>query len=57
MLDCLETYFLTGTETENAWNCFNNIQMQDKRHPTETFTEFKSRFLADTIEGDIPESE
>ena len=57
MLDCLETYFLTSIETENTQNCFNNMQMQDKRHLTETFIEFKSRFLADAIEGDILESE
>jgi hypothetical protein len=57
MLTCLETYFLTGTEKEEARNRFNDMHMQDKSHPQENFPEFKARFLADAIEGGVPESE
>jgi hypothetical protein len=32
MLTCLETYFLTGTEKEEARNRFNDMSMQDKTH-------------------------
>ena len=57
MLTCLETYFLTGTEEDEARNRFNNMRMQDKAHSQESFPEFKARFLADAIEGGVPESE
>ena len=33
------------------------MHMQDKSHPQENFPEFKARFLADAIEGGVPESE
>jgi chemotaxis protein histidine kinase CheA len=57
MLTCLETYFTTGTETEEARNRFNDMKMQDKGHPHENFPEFKARFLAEAIEGNVAESE
>jgi hypothetical protein len=57
MLACLQTYFLTGTEQEEARNRFNDMHMQDKGHASETFPDFKARFLADAIEGNVPESE
>ena len=57
MLTCLESYFLSGTETEEARNRFNDMHMQDKGHVQESFPEFKARFLADAIEGNVPESE
>jgi hypothetical protein len=57
VLTCLETYFLTGTEKEEARNRFNDIHMQDKTHANENFLEFKARFLANAIEGGVPESE
>jgi Zinc knuckle len=57
ILTCLETYFLTGTEKEEARNRYNDMSMQDKTHPQESFPEFKARFLADAIEGGVPESE
>jgi hypothetical protein len=57
MLTCLETYFLTSTEKEEARNRFNDMHMQDKSHSQENFPEFKARFLADAIEGGVPKSE
>jgi chemotaxis protein histidine kinase CheA len=57
MLDCLRTYFLTGTEKEEARNRFNDMYMQDKANPHENFPEFKARFLANAIEGGVSESE
>ena len=57
MLTCLETYFLTGTEKEEARNRFNDMHMQDKSHSQENFPEFKARFLADVIEEGVPKSE
>jgi hypothetical protein len=57
MLNCLETYFLTGTKKEEARNRFNDMQMRDKSYPQENFPEFKARFLANAIKGGVPESE
>jgi hypothetical protein len=57
MISCLEGYFMTGTEKEEARNRFNDMYMQDGSHVGETFPEFKARFIADAIEGNVPESE
>ena len=57
MLECLETYFLTGTEQEEARNRFNDMCMQEPGYATESFPEFKARFIADAIEGGVPQSE
>jgi len=57
MISGLEVYFLTGTEKEEARNRFNDMSMQDKGHTGESFPEFKARFIAEAIEGNVPESE
>jgi len=57
MLTCLETYFLTSTKKEEAWNQFNDMHIQDKSHLQENFPKFKARFLANTIKGGVPELE
>ncbi|OAF60979.1 hypothetical protein VC83_02465 [Pseudogymnoascus destructans] len=44
MMDLLGSYYLTGNETEQARNLFDDLQMGEKGHAAETFPEFKARF-------------
>ena len=44
MLETLSTYFLIGTEAEEARKRFYNLRIRDKAHLTETFPEFRARF-------------
>lgn len=57
MLRDLTEYFVTGTEQEEAKNRFYDSSMRDHSHPKESFSDFKSRFIADAIEGCIAPSE
>ncbi|KFY31793.1 hypothetical protein V493_00790 [Pseudogymnoascus sp. VKM F-4281 (FW-2241)] len=49
MMDLLGSYYLTGNETEQAWNEFDDMQMGQKGHSNETFPEFKARFQSAAI--------
>ena len=44
MLDTLSTYFLIGTEAEEARKRFYTLRIRDKAYLTETFPEFRARF-------------
>ena len=57
MLDTLSTYFLTGTEAEEARKRFHTLRMRDKAHPTETFPEFRARFQLEAIQGNVAKTE
>ena len=57
MLETLSTYFLTGTEAEEARKRFHNLRMRDKAHSTETFPEFRARFQLEAIQGNVAKSE
>jgi hypothetical protein len=57
MIDLLESYFVTGYETEDARNSFKALWMGEKGHENETFAEFKGRFTSMAILGEIPQSE
>ncbi|ELR10100.1 hypothetical protein GMDG_04500 [Pseudogymnoascus destructans 20631-21] len=57
MMDLLGSYFLTGNETEQARNLFDDLQMGEKGHVSETFPEFKARFQSAAITGQVNESE
>jgi len=57
MIELLESYFLTGYETEDARNAFQALQMGGKDHHNETFAEFRGRFTSMAILGEIPASE
>ncbi|KFY97259.1 hypothetical protein V500_02153 [Pseudogymnoascus sp. VKM F-4518 (FW-2643)] len=53
MMDLLGWYYLTGNETERARDLFDNLQMGEKGHATETFLEFKARFQSAAIIGQV----
>ncbi|ELR05081.1 hypothetical protein GMDG_07123 [Pseudogymnoascus destructans 20631-21] len=57
MMDLLGSYYLTGNETEQARNLFDDLQMGEKGHASETFPEFKARFQSAAITGQVLESE
>jgi hypothetical protein len=57
ILDLLSLYYLTGNETEQARNRFDNLQIGDKAYANETFPEFKARFQNAAIMGRVHESE
>ncbi|OAF60040.1 hypothetical protein VC83_03122 [Pseudogymnoascus destructans] len=57
MMDLLGSYYLTGNETEQARNLFDDLQMGEKGHTNETFSEFKARFQSAAITGQVTESE
>ncbi|ELR04703.1 hypothetical protein GMDG_01561 [Pseudogymnoascus destructans 20631-21] len=57
MMDLLGSYYLTGNETEQARNLFDDLQMGEKGHASETFPEFKAHFKSAAITGQVSESE
>jgi hypothetical protein len=57
MISLLSSYFLTGNETEQARNRFDDMQMCEKGYTAETFTEFKARFQNAAIQGQVTRSE
>ncbi|ELR05500.1 hypothetical protein GMDG_07422 [Pseudogymnoascus destructans 20631-21] len=57
MMDLLGSYYLTGNETEQARNLFDDLQMGEKGHASETFPEFKACFQSAAITGQVSESE
>ena len=57
MMDLLSSYYLTGNETEQARNLFDDLQMGEEGHEGETFPEFKARFQSAAITGQVAESE
>jgi hypothetical protein len=57
MMDLLASYYLTGNETEQARNLFDDLQIGEKGHTSETFPEFKARFQSAAIIGQVTESE
>ncbi|ELR08559.1 hypothetical protein GMDG_03254 [Pseudogymnoascus destructans 20631-21] len=57
MMDLLGSYYLTSNETEQARNIFDDLQMGEKGHASETFPEFKARFQSSAITGQVSESE
>lgn len=57
MMDLLGSYYLTGNETEQARNQFDDLHMGEKGHANETFPEFKARFQSAAITGQVTESE
>ena len=57
MLDTLSTYFLTGTEAEEARKRFHTLRIRDKAYPTETFPEFRARFQLEAIQGNVAKTE
>ena len=57
MMDLLGSYYLTGNETEQARNFFDDLQMGEEGHANETFSEFKARFQSAAITGQVTESE
>ncbi|ELR02261.1 hypothetical protein GMDG_05331 [Pseudogymnoascus destructans 20631-21] len=57
MMDLLGSYYLTGNETEQARNLFDDLQMGEKGHASKTFPEFKARFQSAAITGQVSESE
>ncbi|ELR09073.1 hypothetical protein GMDG_03659 [Pseudogymnoascus destructans 20631-21] len=57
MMDLLSSYYLTGNETEQARNLFDDLQMGEKGHASETFPEFKACFQSAAITGQVSESE
>jgi hypothetical protein len=57
MIDLLGSYYLTSNETEQARNQFDDMQMGEKGHSSETFPEFKARFQSAAITGQVTESE
>jgi hypothetical protein len=56
-MDLLGSYYLTGNETEQARNLFNDLHMGEKGHIDETFPEFKARFQGAAITGQVAYSE
>ncbi|ELR10145.1 hypothetical protein GMDG_08725 [Pseudogymnoascus destructans 20631-21] len=57
MMDLLGSYYLTGNEMEQARNLFDDLQMGEKGHASETFPTFKARFQSAAITGQVAESE
>jgi len=57
MIQLLESFFITGNETELYRNAFHDLQMGDKDHLNETFPEFQARFLNTAIQGGVPKSD
>ncbi|ELR07999.1 hypothetical protein GMDG_08584 [Pseudogymnoascus destructans 20631-21] len=57
MMHLLGSYYLTGNETEQARNLFDDLQIGEKGHASETFPEFKARFQSAAITGQVSESE
>lgn len=57
MMDLLGSYFLTGNESEQARNLFDDLHMGEKGHASETFPEFKARFQSAAITGQVANSE
>ena len=57
MMDLLGSYYLTGNETEQARNLFDDLQMGEKGHANETFSEFKARFQSAAITGQVTKLE
>ena len=57
MMDLLGSYYLTGNETEQARNLFDDTQMGEKGHTNETFPEFKARFQSAAIIGQVTKLE
>ena len=57
MIALLESYFLTGYETEDARNAFQALHMGGKDHTYESFAEFRGRFTSMAVLGAIPDSE
>ncbi|ELR08834.1 hypothetical protein GMDG_03508 [Pseudogymnoascus destructans 20631-21] len=55
MMDLLGSYYLTGNEMEQARNLFDDLQMGEKGHASETFLE--ARFQSAAITGQVSESE
>ncbi|ELR08516.1 hypothetical protein GMDG_03215 [Pseudogymnoascus destructans 20631-21] len=56
MMELLGSYYPTGNETEQARNLFDDLQMGEKGHASETFPEFKG-FQSAAITGQVSESE
>ncbi|ELR03022.1 hypothetical protein GMDG_05873 [Pseudogymnoascus destructans 20631-21] len=54
MMDLLGSYYLTGNETEQARNLFDDLQMGEKGHAAETFPEFKARFQSAASQDKSP---
>ncbi|OBT70700.1 hypothetical protein VF21_10660 [Pseudogymnoascus sp. 05NY08] len=57
MMVLLGSYFLTGNETEQAQDLFDDLQMGEEGHANETFLEFKARFQSAAITGQVTELE
>lgn len=57
MMDLLGSYYLTGNETKQARNEFDDMQMGEKGYSNETFPEFKARFQSAAITGQVLQSE
>ncbi|ELR03023.1 hypothetical protein GMDG_05874 [Pseudogymnoascus destructans 20631-21] len=57
MMDLRGSYYLTGNEAEQARNLFDDLQMGEKGHASETFPEFKARFQSAAITGQVSLSE
>ncbi len=53
MLDTLESYFVTGFETDQNRNQFFDLKMEDKDHARESFPEFIARFRSKAILGGV----
>jgi hypothetical protein len=57
MIAFLESYFTSGDEKDQAQTRFYAMHMQDEKHPQEDFLAFKTRFVANALEGDVAPSE
>ena len=57
MLETLSTYFLIGTEAEEARKRFYNLRIRDKAYLIETFPEFRACFQLEAIQGNIAKTE
>jgi hypothetical protein len=57
MIQLLESYYLTGLETETSRNAFHDLHMNDKGNAGESFPQFKARFQSAAIKGEVAKSE
>jgi hypothetical protein len=57
MIAFLESYFTSGDEKDQAQTRFYTMYIQDEKHPQEDFLTFKTRFVANALEGDVAPSE
>ena len=53
MIETLQSYFITGYETEEYRNQFHDMKMGDKGHANETFLEFTARFRSMAVLGEV----